>query len=188
MNTQKLRSKRVVIPTLAAVAVMGAGGIVWSGAAADELNGADRDRASSAALEAVGDGEVTEAESDEDGYEVEVTKADGTRVDVDLDQDFQVQSQDADDADDTSEDGDDGDDDGRDDDGDHDADDRALSAEERASAEKAALAEVDGTVTDVEASDDAGEAYEVDVLDADKVLWDVELDAGFTVLRKSIDD
>lgn len=180
MNTQKLRSKRIVIPTLAAVAVIGAGGVVWSSAASDELTGGERDRATSAALEAVGEGKVTDTESgDEEGaYEIEVTKADGTQVDVHLDEDYQVLSQVADDEDS----------DDRDDDGDRDADDRALSAEERAAAEKAALAEVDGTVTDAEASDDEGEAYEVEVVTADGVEWTVELDESFKVLDARADD
>jgi uncharacterized membrane protein YkoI len=186
MNTQKLRSKRIVIPTLAAVAVMGAGGFVWSSAASDELSGDERDRASSAALEVVGEGKVTGTESDDEegAYEIEVTKPDGTQVDVHLDENYEVLSQDADD-----EDGDDDgrDDDGRDDDG-RDDDDRVLSAQERAAAEKAALAEVDGTVTDVEASDDRGEAYEVEVVKADGVEWTVELDADFGVLDARADD
>jgi uncharacterized membrane protein YkoI len=186
MNIQKLRSKRIVIPTLAAVAVIGAGGVVWSSAASDELTGGERDRATSAALEAVGEGKVTDTESDDEegAYEIEVTKADGTQVDVHLDKDYQVLSQVADD-----EDSDDRDDDGdRDDDRDRDADDRVLSAEEKAAAEKAALAEVDGTVTDAEASDDPGEAYEVEVVTADGVEWTVELDESFTVLDTRADD
>ncbi len=180
MNTQKLRRKRVVIPTLAAVAVLGAGGLVWSSAASDDLTGDERDRASAAALEAVGEGKVTGTETDDEegAYEIEVTRPDGSQVDVHLDKDFQVLSQDADDED--------GDDDGRDDDGRD--DDRVLSAQERAAAEKAALAEVDGTVTDVEASDDRGEAYEVEVVKADGVEWTVELDADFGVLDARADD
>jgi len=181
MNTQKLRSKRVVIPTIAAVAVLGVGGVVWSSAASDELTGNERDRASSAALDAVGEGKVTGTETDDEegAYEIEVTRPDGTQVDVHLDKDYQVLSQDADDED--------GDDDGRDD-GDRDADDRALSDQERSAAEEAALAEVDGTVTDVEASDDAGEAYEVEVTKADGAEWTVELDADFKVLDSRADD
>ena len=182
MNTQKLRSKRVVIPTIAAVAVLGVGGVVWSSAASDELTGSERDRASSAALDAVGEGKVTGTETDDEegAYEIEVTRPDGSQVDVHLDKDFQVLSQDADDGD--------GDDDGRDDDGDRDADDRALSDQERTGAEQAAVAEVDGTVTDVEASDDPGEAYEVEVTAADGTEWTVELDADFKVLDSRADD
>jgi uncharacterized membrane protein YkoI len=181
MNTQKLRRKRVVIPTLAAVAVLGAGGLVWSSAAADELTGDERDRASNAALEAVGEGKVTGTETDDEegAYEVEVTRPDGSQVDVHLDKDFQVLSQDVDDEDGEDDDGDDGD---------RDADDRALSDQERAAAEQAALAEVDGTVTDAEASDDPGEAYEVEVVTADGVEWTVELDADFKVLDARADD
>jgi uncharacterized membrane protein YkoI len=186
MNTQKLRRKRVVIPTLAAVAVLGAGGLVWSSAASDELTGDERDRASAAALEAVGEGKVTGTETDDEegAYEIEVTRPDGSQVDVHLDKDFQVLSQEADDEDGEDEDADDG----RDDDGDRDADDRVLSDQERAAAEQAALAEVDGTVTDAEASDDPGEAYEVEVVTADGVEWTVELDADFEVLDARADD
>ena len=48
--------------------------------------------ASAAALEHTGGGKVTETEAgDEEGaYEVEVTRADGTQVDVHLDEDFNV--------------------------------------------------------------------------------------------------
>jgi uncharacterized membrane protein YkoI len=46
---------------------------------------------------------------------------------------------------------------------------------------------VDGTVTDVEASDDPGEAYEVEVVDADGVEWTVELDADYVVLDARAD-
>ena len=181
MNTQKLRDKRVVIPALAAVAVVGTGGFVWSGAASDELAGEERDRAGSAALEVVGEGKVTgtEADDEEGAYEIEVTKPDGSQVDVHLDENYELLSQDADDEDGG---------DGRDDDGDRDAGDRALSAEERAAAETAALAEVDGTVSEVEASDDRGEAYEVEVVAADGLEWTVELDADFGVLDARADD
>jgi uncharacterized membrane protein YkoI len=78
-----------------------------------------------------------------------------------------------------------------DDDGvDHDdADDRAISATERASAEKAALAAVGtGTVISVEASDDRGVAYDVDVRTPQGVEWDVDLDAQFAVVSKVKDN
>ena len=66
-----------------------------------------------------------------------------------------------------------------------DADDRALSAAERTSAEKAALDAVGGgTITDVDASDDRGEAYEVEVRKANGTEWDVTLDSDFKVLDK----
>ena len=103
MNTQKLRRKRVIIPTAVAAAVLSIGGVAWgssaSGSGSDELKGDDLERASQAALDAVGSGKVTETEvGDEEGaYEVEVTKPDGSQVDVHLDKNFKVISQDADD-------------------------------------------------------------------------------------------
>ena len=70
-----------------------------------------------------------------------------------------------------------------------DADDRALSAAERTSAEQAALDAVGGgTVTDLDASDDRGEAYEVEVRKANGTEWDVTLDAAFKVLHKGVDN
>ena len=175
MNSAKLRSKRIVLPTIAVVAALGIGGVVWAtSASAEDVSGSERDRVSSAALDAAGGGKVTSAETSDDpgeAYEVEVRKADGTEVDVALDQDLNVVRQDADDRDDTP-----------------DADDRALTAAERTSAEKAATAAVGGgTVTDVEASDDPGTAYDVEVTKADGTEWDITLDADFTVLHKALD-
>jgi uncharacterized membrane protein YkoI len=184
MNTSKLRSKRIVIPTIAAVAVIGVGGVIWSSASADELTGTELDRASSAALDAVGEGKVTDTEQgDEEGaYEVEVTKDDGTQVDVHLDESYQVLSQDVDDENDDK----DRDENEADE---NEADDRALTDAERSSAETAALEAVgSGTVTDAEAGDDRGEAYEVEVRKADGTEWTVELDASFRVLDTRADD
>ncbi|MGA5300841.1 PepSY domain-containing protein [Nucisporomicrobium flavum] len=66
---------------------------------------------------------------------------------------------------------------------------RTLTAAERASAEAAARTAVPGgTVIEVEAGDDGDAAYEVDVRAADAAEWEVELDAAFTVLRKTADD
>ena len=74
-------------------------------------------------------------------------------------------------------------------DDDTDADDRALSEAERQAAEQAALDAVGGgTVEQVEASDDRGQAYEVEVRDSDNNEWDVELDADYQVLRKTAGD
>ena len=62
-------------------------------------------RASSAALAYTGGGRVTEPEAgDEEGaYEVEVTRADGSQVDVHLDEDFNVLGTKADHEDDAEE-------------------------------------------------------------------------------------
>ena len=56
------------------------------------ITGSPLEQASHAALEHVGGGEVTETEvGDEEGYyEVEVTRADGSQVDVHLDRDFNI--------------------------------------------------------------------------------------------------
>ena len=67
-----------------------------------------------------------------------------------------------------------------------DADDAAISDADRTKAEKAALAVPEakgGTVTDVERSNDADHAYEVDVQLEDGTDVDVELDDSFTVTR-----
>ena len=184
MFPAKLRSKRIWIPTVAVVAALGVGGTAWAASAsADNLGGSERDRAVAAAKQAAGPGTVTSAEtSDRDrddsdaddrneAYEVEIRKADGTEVDVKLDKDFAVIGQDRDDANDAPE-----------------ADDRVLSDAERASAAKAATDAVGGgTVTDADASDDPGVAYEVDVRKADGTEWDVDLDSSFAVVHKSID-
>src|SRR5687768_6373474 len=137
MNTTKLRSKRVIISTTAAVIVaLGAGGAVWATAAnADpSVQGADRDRVGNAAVQAVGGGTVLDVETSDDAgeaYEVEVRKADGAEVDVVLDKDLKVISQGADDSDDDA----------------GETPDRVLTDTERASAEKAAVEAVGAGAT-----------------------------------------
>lgn len=56
------------------------------------ITGPDRDRAADVALEYLGGGRVTgtEIEDEESYYEIEVTRADGTQVDVQLDEFFEV--------------------------------------------------------------------------------------------------
>ena len=187
MNSSLLRTKRVILPTIAAVAVLGIGGTVWNATAADDdVQGSERDRVGAAAVKAAGGGTAVDVETSDDpgeAYEVEVRLDDGTEVDISLDEDLNVTSRDADDEADHEV----GDEAG--DDADTDADDRALSDEERASAGRAALAAVGGgTVGEVEAGDDGNEAYEVEVRDSDNAEWDVKLDAGYRVLSKTADD
>jgi uncharacterized membrane protein YkoI len=181
MFTNRFRSKRVIVPAVAAACALGIGGVAWASTANADLHGNDADRVRDAAVRAVGGGTVTDAETSDDlgeAYEVEVRKADGTEIDVALDENLAVVSRETDDRDDR----DDADD--RDD-----VDDRVLSSSERSSAGKAAVAAVGGgTATDVEASDDLGQAYEVEVVESDGSEWDVDLDAGFKVLSKSLDD
>ncbi len=56
------------------------------------IGGSDLDQASAAALAHTGGGQVTDTEvgDEESYYEVEVSRADGTQVDVQLDRSFQV--------------------------------------------------------------------------------------------------
>ena len=72
------------------------------------ITGSALDRASQVALKEVGSGKVTQTEAgDEEGaYEVEVTKADGSQVDVHLDKSFAVLDAKADKADSEQSDGD----------------------------------------------------------------------------------
>ncbi|SNT60615.1 Peptidase propeptide and YPEB domain-containing protein [Asanoa hainanensis] len=157
-------SKRAVVITAAAVVALGTGGAIWATTASADVQGGERERVANAATQAV-PGTVQDVETSDDpgeAYEVEVRKDDGSEVDVALDKDLKVVGQDN--------------------------SDRVLTAAERASAEQAALAAVGGgTVTAVEGGDD-GSAYEVDVHDAAGAEWDVDLDAGFTVLSKTADD
>ena len=94
--TDKLKG---VLIALTVVAALAAGGAAIAGAAGGDddatetaITGQALDRASAAALNQVGGGKVTETEAgDEEGaYEVEVTRADGSQVDVHLDKDFKV--------------------------------------------------------------------------------------------------
>jgi uncharacterized membrane protein YkoI len=92
------RTKLLVTGGVVAAAVAaGAGVAVAGGEDEDEgpdtpITGADLERASTAALEHTGGGEVTGTEvgDEESYYEVEVTLDDGTQVDVQLDEQFQV--------------------------------------------------------------------------------------------------
>ncbi len=185
-----IRSKRVILPAIATVAVLTVGGGAAWAAYEDErgLAGGQRDRAEQAALAEVGGGRVLEAEADdEDGqrlYELEVVDTDGAEWDVVLDEEFAVVLADRDDDADRA--GDDANadvrDDVRDDDG-TDADDAPVSAADRDRVGAAAAAAVPGgTAVDVDRGDRAGVAWEVEVVDADGRDWDVTLDEQLTVV------
>jgi len=101
--TDKLKGALIAGTVIAALA---AGGVAIAGAAGGDDDASDRpisgnalDRASEAALDHTGAGKVTETEvGDEEGYyEVEVTKGDGSQVDVHLDRDFDVLGSEGDD-------------------------------------------------------------------------------------------
>jgi uncharacterized membrane protein YkoI len=115
--TDKLKGALITGTVVAALAV---GGVAIAGAAGGgdddqgerPIGGSALDRASAAALDHTGGGRVTETEAgdEESYYEVEVTRGDGSQVDVQLDREFQVVG--------SEDDGDRGDDDrGDDDDG-----------------------------------------------------------------------
>jgi uncharacterized membrane protein YkoI len=100
----KLKGALITGSVIAALAV---GGVAIAGAAGgDDDDGAERaiggtalDRASAAALDHTGGGRVTETETgdEESYYEVEVTRDDGSQVDVQLDRDFRVVGSEGDD-------------------------------------------------------------------------------------------
>jgi Peptidase propeptide and YPEB domain len=93
-----------IVATVAALAILAFGGVAIAGATQGDddeqpLSGQVAEDAKAAALKEAGGGSVTEMERDvEDGrtYQVEVRKADGTTVDVDLDAAFKVVAVDSD--------------------------------------------------------------------------------------------
>ena len=95
------RTKWIATGVLA-LAVIGAGtGMAFAAASDDDepLRGSTLDRAVAAALAETGGGTVTETESGDDGatYSVEVRLNDGDQVEVNLDENFKVIGQEADD-------------------------------------------------------------------------------------------
>ena len=108
------RRTKVVIAGVAAgaLALGGAGYAVAGGADDDDatdtpISGSALDEASAAALEHTGEGRVTETEvgDEESHYEVEVTLDDGSQVDVQLDEEFNVVGDEADDESDDEDEG-----------------------------------------------------------------------------------
>jgi hypothetical protein len=93
------------------VAGLAVGGVAIAGSDDDgterPIRGNALDRASAAALEHTGGGRVTETEvgDEESRYEVEVTRADGSQVDVQLDRAFQVVGAEGDDDDENEDEG-----------------------------------------------------------------------------------
>ena len=103
------RFKKVLI-TVAALAALALGGSALAGAASngggseagdksEAITGSAKTKAEEAALAKTGSGKVTESELDNENgatYEVEVTKPDGSQVDVRLDGQFKVVAVEAD--------------------------------------------------------------------------------------------
>jgi uncharacterized membrane protein YkoI len=96
-----MNRKLVLIAVL--VIALGAisAGFAIAAAGGDEqpLTGTDLEKATAAALAHTGGGTVTETETGDDGaaYSVEVRLGDGSQVEVNLDENFRVIGQDADD-------------------------------------------------------------------------------------------
>ena len=100
-----MRTRSIILIAIAALAVIigGAGIAIANGPLADDseppITGDALERASEAALAHTGGGTVTDTESgdEESMYEVEVTLDDGTQVDVQLDESFNVVGSETDD-------------------------------------------------------------------------------------------
>ena len=100
----KLKGALITGTVIAALAV---GGVAIAGAAGGDdddageraISGRALDRAGAAALDHTGGGRVTETETgdEESYYEVEVTRDDGSQVDVQLNRDFEVVGSEGDD-------------------------------------------------------------------------------------------
>ena len=184
----KLKGALIAVGVIAVLATGGAaiagatGGDDDKGEKETPITGSALDRAGQAALKEVGGGKVTQTEAgDEEGaYEVEVTKADGSQVDVHLDKGFAVISAEADKADSERE---QSDDDGENDDG----PDKAITGAALERASQAALKKVgSGKVTETEAGDEES-YYEVEVTKADGSQVDVQLDRSFDVVGTKAD-
>ncbi|OFW72781.1 MAG: hypothetical protein A2Y55_01580 [Actinobacteria bacterium RBG_16_68_12] len=84
----------LIVALVLALAALSAGIAIGAGGRDDDrpITGSALARASAAALDHTGGGRVTETEvGDEEGYyEVEVTRADGSQVDVHLDRNFNL--------------------------------------------------------------------------------------------------
>jgi uncharacterized membrane protein YkoI len=96
------KRNKIIAVGIAAVALAAGGvGIATAGGGGDSeqtISGSALDRATAAALEHTGGGTVSDTEmgDEESFYEVEVTRDDGSQVDVQLDRDFDVVGDEAD--------------------------------------------------------------------------------------------
>ena len=96
------RKLALIIAVVLAVAALSAGIAIAGGAGGGDeqpLSGSTLSKATAAALEHTGGGTVTETETGDDGaaYGVEVRLANGNQVEVNLDENFDVIGQEADD-------------------------------------------------------------------------------------------
>ena len=110
-NATNVRTLVIAAAVVAMLLALGGAGIAYANGADSEeqVTGPEADEAKNAAIAAVGDGTVTEVEPD-DGigtgvYEVEVTRDDGSQLEVHLDGDYNVVGQQADEDEPNDEDG-----------------------------------------------------------------------------------
>jgi uncharacterized membrane protein YkoI len=98
-----INAKTLVIAAAVAMSVaLGAAGIAYAngGDSEEQLTGPDAEKAKSAAIAAAGGGTVSEVERDDGNgtgaFEVEVTREDGSQLEVHLDSDYNVVGRQAD--------------------------------------------------------------------------------------------
>ena len=96
-----MRRKKLVVALAATALIVGGGSLLAATGDDSEspITGDALEKASAAALEETGEGRVTDTEvgDEESYYEVEVTLEDGSQVDVQLDDEFNVVGSSADD-------------------------------------------------------------------------------------------
>jgi uncharacterized membrane protein YkoI len=109
MSPKVTRKRAAVIAAGAVVVTVGTVGAAAALSGDDDaterpIPASDLDQAEEAALQETGGGKVTgtEVDDEESKYEVEVTLDDGTQIDVQLDEDFQVVGTEDDGSDDES--------------------------------------------------------------------------------------
>ena len=98
------KKHRIALVAVGALALAGVGASMATAGGGDDpapITGDALERATAAAVEHTGGGRVTETEQgdEESFYEVEVTMDDGTQIDVQLDEDFNVVGDETDGAD-----------------------------------------------------------------------------------------
>jgi uncharacterized membrane protein YkoI len=101
-NAINLRTLVIAAAVVAMLLALGGAGIAYAngGDSEEQLTGPEAEKAKSAAIAAVGGGTVTEVERDDGNgtgaFEVEVTREDGSQLEVHLDGDYNVVGQEAD--------------------------------------------------------------------------------------------
>jgi hypothetical protein len=101
-NAINVRTLVIAAAVVAMLLALGGAGIAYAngGDSEEQVTGPEAEKAKNAAIAAVGDGTVTEVERDDGNstgaFEVEVTREDGSQLEVHLDGDYNVVGQQAD--------------------------------------------------------------------------------------------